>query len=120
MQTLWCAAELPTVCRRQAATCNARLPAGSGNTERQHSLVVSIHARLIAAPGNGVLLFGVVSEAMTDNGWSPLRPSGTVKTEYKIYCESFLGEENIASRLVKEAARDLFSVKPPLKKRVNI
>lgn len=50
-----------------------------------------ITARLTAAPGNGASIGGL--KVMTDNGWFAARPSGT-EDAYKIYCESFLGEEH--------------------------
>lgn len=51
----------------------------------------SVTARLTAAPGNGAAIGGL--KVMTDNGWFAARPSGT-EDAYKIYCESFLGEEH--------------------------
>ena len=39
--------------------------------------------------------------SMTDNGWFAARPSGT-EDAYKIYCESFLGEEH-RKQIEKEA-----------------
>ena len=53
-----------------------------------------ITARLTAAPGNGASIGGL--KVMTDNGWS-----GT-EDAYKIYCESFLGEEH-RKQIEKEA-----------------
>ncbi|STN25917.1 phosphoglucomutase [Escherichia coli] len=40
-------------------------------------------------------------KVMTDNGWFAARPSGT-EDAYKIYCESFLGEEH-RKQIEKEA-----------------
>ncbi|VFS49317.1 Phosphoglucomutase [Budvicia aquatica] len=50
-----------------------------------------ITARLTTAPGNGASIGGL--KVMTDNGWFAARPSGTEEA-YKIYCESFLGQEH--------------------------
>lgn len=50
-----------------------------------------ITARLTRAPGNGASIGGL--KVMTDNGWFAARPSGTEEA-YKIYCESFLGQEH--------------------------
>ncbi len=61
-----------------------------------------ITARLTAAPGNGAAIGGL--KVMTDNGWFAARPSGT-EDAYKIYCESFLGEEH-RKLIEKEAGRD--------------
>ena len=58
-----------------------------------------ITARLTAAPGNGASIGGL--KVMTDNGWFAARPSGT-EDAYKIYCESFLGEEH-RKQIEKEA-----------------
>ncbi|MDR8357160.1 phosphoglucomutase, partial [Acinetobacter baumannii] len=54
---------------------------------------------LTAAPGNGAAIGGL--KVMTDNGWFAARPSGT-EDAYKIYCESFLGEEH-RKQIEKEA-----------------
>ncbi|CAK9884454.1 MAG: Phosphoglucomutase [Candidatus Erwinia impunctatus] len=50
-----------------------------------------IIARLTEAPGNGASIGGL--KVMTENGWFAARPSGTEES-YKIYCESFLGDEH--------------------------
>ncbi len=55
--------------------------------------------RLTAAPGNGASIGGL--KVMTDNGWFAARPSGT-EDAYKIYRESFLGEEH-RKQIEKEA-----------------
>ena len=52
-----------------------------------------------AAPVNGASIGGL--KVMTDNGWFAARPSGT-EDAYKIYCESFLGEEH-RKQIEKEA-----------------
>ncbi|NTS76021.1 alpha-D-glucose phosphate-specific phosphoglucomutase [Catenovulum sp. SM1970] len=58
-----------------------------------------IIAKLTHAPGNGAAIGGL--KVVTDNGWFAARPSGT-EDIYKIYCESFLGDEHIA-QIAKEA-----------------
>lgn len=55
--------------------------------------------RLTAAPGNGAAIGGL--KVMTKNGWFAARPSGT-EDAYKIYCESFLGDEH-REKIEKEA-----------------
>jgi len=52
-----------------------------------------ITAKLTHAPGNGAAIGGL--KVTTENGWFAARPSGT-ENIYKIYSESFLGEEHIA------------------------
>jgi phosphoglucomutase len=74
-----------------------------------------ITARLTAAPGNGAAIGGL--KVMTDNGWFAARPSGT-EDAYKIYCESFLGEEH--RKLIEKEAVEIVSEvlkKTPDKKR---
>ncbi len=51
-----------------------------------------ITARLTHAPGNGAAIGGL--KVTTDFGWFAARPSGT-EDIYKIYCESFKGEEHL-------------------------
>lgn len=51
------------------------------------------------APGNGAAIGGV--KVSTENGWFAARPSGTEEI-YKIYAESFNGEEHL-NLLVEEA-----------------
>ena len=63
-----------------------------------------ITARLTAAPGNGASIGGL--KVMTDNGWFAARPSGT-EDAYKIYCESFLGEEH--RKLIEKEAVEIVS-----------
>ncbi len=58
-----------------------------------------ITGKLTQAPGNGAGIGGL--KVTTANGWFAARPSGT-ENVYKIYAESFLGEEHLA-RLVEEA-----------------
>jgi len=52
-----------------------------------------ITAKLTHASGNGAAIGGL--KVTTENGWFAARPSGT-ENIYKIYSESFLGEEHIA------------------------
>ncbi|AWB67566.1 phosphoglucomutase, alpha-D-glucose phosphate-specific [Saccharobesus litoralis] len=52
-----------------------------------------IIAKLTHAPGNGAAIGGL--KVQTENGWFAARPSGT-EDIYKIYCESFLGDEHLA------------------------
>ena len=54
---------------------------------------------LTTAPGNGAAIGGV--KVMTENGWFAARPSGT-EDVYKIYAESFRGEEHL-ERIIEEA-----------------
>jgi phosphoglucomutase len=58
-----------------------------------------IEARLTRAPGNGAEIGGL--KVTTKNGWFAARPSGT-EDLYKIYAESFLGEEHLG-RIVDDA-----------------
>ncbi|MDN4613772.1 phosphoglucomutase (alpha-D-glucose-1,6-bisphosphate-dependent) [Leifsonia sp. F6_8S_P_1B] len=59
-----------------------------------------ITAKLSRAPGNDAPLGGV--KVQTEKAWFAARPSGT-ENVYKIYAESFAGEENL--REVQEEAR---------------
>ena len=52
-----------------------------------------ITAKLTKAPGNGAAIGGL--KVTTDNGWFAARPSGT-EDIYKIYAESFKGEDHLA------------------------
>jgi phosphoglucomutase len=56
---------------------------------------------LTAAPGNGAPIGGV--KVVTEGGWFAARPSGT-EDVYKIYAESFAGEEHLAL-ILEEAQR---------------
>lgn len=51
-----------------------------------------ITARLTHAPGNGEAIGGL--KVTTEFGWFAARPSGT-EDVYKIYCESFRGDEHL-------------------------
>jgi phosphoglucomutase len=61
-----------------------------------------ITARLTEAPGNGAPVGGL--KVTTENAWFAARPSGT-EDVYKIYAESFRGEEHL--KQVQEEARAL-------------
>ncbi|MFF9641445.1 phosphoglucomutase (alpha-D-glucose-1,6-bisphosphate-dependent) [Kitasatospora aureofaciens] len=61
-----------------------------------------VTAVLSHAPGNGAAIGGL--KVCTDNAWFAARPSGT-EDVYKIYAESFLGEEHLAR--VQQEARAL-------------
>ena len=54
---------------------------------------------LANAPGNGAAIGGI--KVMAANGWFAARPSGT-ESIYKIYVESFKGEEHL-HRIIEEA-----------------
>jgi phosphoglucomutase len=58
--------------------------------------------RLTRAPGNGAEIGGL--KVTTRNGWFAARPSGT-EDVYKIYAESFLGEEHLAR--IQEEAKEI-------------
>jgi phosphoglucomutase len=70
-----------------------------------------ITAKLTRAPGNGAPIGGL--KVVTENGWFAARPSGT-EDLYKIYAESFKGEEHLkllqdeARQIVKDAAPPSF------------
>lgn len=61
-----------------------------------------ILAKLVRAPGNGAAIGGL--KVATADGWFAVRPSGT-EAIYKLYGESFLGEEHLDQLLA--AARDV-------------
>ncbi len=58
--------------------------------------------KLTHAPGNGAPIGGL--KIVTRNGWFAARPSGT-EDVYKIYMESFLGEEHL--RRIRADAQDV-------------
>lgn len=58
--------------------------------------------RLTSAPGNGAPIGGL--KVVTRTGWFAARPSGT-EDVYKIYAESFLGDEHLA--MIQEQAREV-------------
>lgn len=57
---------------------------------------------LTEAPANGAALGGL--KVVTANGWFAARPSGT-EAVYKIYAESFLGDEHLAQ--IQQQARSI-------------
>ena len=61
-----------------------------------------IVAKLSKAPGNGAAIGGV--KVVTESAWFAARPSGT-EDVYKIYAESFLGEEHL--RQVQAEAKQI-------------
>ena len=63
-----------------------------------------IEAMLTTAPGNGAPIGGL--KVVTNNGWFAARPSGT-ENVYKIYAESFLGEDHL--RKIQDEAQQLIS-----------
>ena len=65
-----------------------------------------ITQKLTHAPGNNAAIGGL--KVVTENGWFAARPSGT-EDIYKIYLESFKGEEHLAL-LEKEAKKLVDSV----------
>ena len=69
----------------------------AGELAGEESTAVHSHA-----PGNGAAIGGL--KVCTDNAWFAARPSGT-EDVYKIYAESFLGEEHLAR--VQQEARAL-------------
>ena len=58
-----------------------------------------IHTLLTRAPGNGALIGGI--KVIAESGWFAARPSGT-ENIYKIYAESFRGENHL-HRILEEA-----------------
>ena len=58
-----------------------------------------VTAVLTKAPGNGAPIGGL--KVTTEQGWFAARPSGT-EDVYKVYAESFRGEEHL-ERLIEEA-----------------
>jgi len=62
----------------------------------------AITAKLTHAIGNGAAIGGL--KVTTENGWFAARPSGT-ENIYKIYSESFIGEEHIA--LIQSEAQEI-------------
>ncbi len=63
-----------------------------------------IEAMLTKAPGNGASIGGL--KVVTRSGWFAARPSGT-ENVYKIYAESFLGEEHL--KRIQQEAQELIS-----------
>ena len=63
-----------------------------------------IKAKLTRAPGNDAAIGGL--KVITQNGWFAARPSGT-EDIYKIYAESFLGEDHL--RRIQQEAQAIVS-----------
>lgn len=82
--------------REQKATLAALSPKDITATELAGE---KITATLTEAPGNGAAIGGL--KVTTDSAWFAARPSGT-EDKYKIYAESFLGEEHL-QRVLEEA-----------------
>lgn len=85
----------------------ARLKALSADDVKASTLAgETILQKLTHAPGNGAAIGGL--KVVTESGWFAARPSGT-EDIYKIYLESFKGEEHLAL-LEKEAKKLVDSV----------
>ena len=69
------------------------------NVEAKMLAGEKITAKLTDAPGNNAAIGGL--KVTTENGWFAARPSGTEEI-YKIYAESFLGEEHL-EQIITEA-----------------
>lgn len=64
-----------------------------------------ITAKLTHAPGNGAPIDGL--KVVTENGWFAARPSGT-EDLYKLYAESFRGEEHL--KKIQEEAQAIVNL----------
>ncbi len=97
-----CARRATTVCRQLRLPHKLVLLSCSRKMASASTLAGDpITARLTAAPGQRCF-YSAGLKVMTDNGWfAAQRPSGT-EDAYKIYCESFLGEEH-RKQIEKEA-----------------
>jgi len=82
--------------REQKAILAKLSPAGVRATQLAGEAITAVLTR---APGNAAPIGGV--KVATEHGWFAARPSGT-EDVYKIYAESFLGEEHLG-RIVEEA-----------------
>ena len=90
-----------------SAEQKSRLKALSANDVTASTLAGdAITQKLTHAPGNNAAIGGL--KVVTENGWFAARPSGT-EDIYKIYLESFKGEEHLAL-LEKEAKKLVDSV----------
>ncbi|MDO5513052.1 phosphoglucomutase (alpha-D-glucose-1,6-bisphosphate-dependent) [Corynebacterium sp.] len=87
--------------RKQKAVLKALSPEQVTATELAGE---PITAKLTNAPGNGAAIGGL--KVTTENAWFAARPSGT-EDKYKIYAESFQGEEHL--RRVQEEAQAVVS-----------
>lgn len=73
----------------QKASLKALTP---DKVKAEHLAGEKIIARLTRAPGNNASIGGL--KVLTENGWFAARPSGT-EDIYKIYAESFKGEDHL-------------------------
>lgn len=90
-----------------SAEQKSRLKALSANDVTASTLAGdAITKKITHAPGNNAAIGGL--KVVTENGWFAARPSGT-EDIYKIYLESFKGEEHLAL-LEKEAKKLVDSV----------
>ncbi|WP_304637581.1 MULTISPECIES: phosphoglucomutase (alpha-D-glucose-1,6-bisphosphate-dependent) [Pseudoalteromonas] len=90
-----------------SAEQKSRLKALSANDVTASTLAGdAITQKITHAPGNNAAIGGL--KVVTENGWFAARPSGT-EDIYKIYLESFKGEEHLAL-LEKEAKKLVDSV----------
>ena len=80
----------------QKAQLAALAPARIGARELAGEAITAV---LDHAPGNGAAIGGI--KLVSENGWFAARPSGT-EDIYKIYAESFRGDEHL-QRILKEA-----------------
>jgi phosphoglucomutase len=92
--------------RRVDAPATAEQKAALGRLSPDHVTASElagepITAVLTTAPGNGAPIGGV--KVTTEHGWFAARPSGT-EDVYKVYAESFLGEEHL-ERILGDAGR---------------
>jgi phosphoglucomutase len=85
-----------TATRTQKAQLAALVPAAISTRELAGEAITAV---LDHAPGNGAALGGI--KVVTKSGWFAARPSGT-EDIYKIYAESFDGNEHL-QRILKEA-----------------
>ncbi|WP_216387130.1 phosphoglucomutase (alpha-D-glucose-1,6-bisphosphate-dependent) [Arcanobacterium phocae] len=76
--------------KAQKAKLAALAPADVTATELAGETITS---RMVEAPGNGAKIGGL--KVTTENAWFAARPSGT-EDVYKIYAESFHGDEHLA------------------------
>ncbi len=90
--------DVPSTDKRNAAL-NKLQPEQVAATEVAGAVIT---AKLVTAPGNGAKIGGL--KVTTADGWFAVRPSGT-EAIYKLYGESFLGEEHLDKLLV--AAQEL-------------
>jgi phosphoglucomutase len=80
-----------------------------------HLAGAKIQSILTRAPGNGAPIGGV--KVIAEDGWFAARPSGT-ENIYKIYAESFRGEDHLC-RILEEAqaiVNDAIAAPPPRKR----